>query len=104
MSIQLKSSMAFIRNNIVVKTSNRTRTFKKRRLGSLFLARRDECPESDCRTTGVGVGVGVHKKFNLPITPEQLKKELSYFTCTCIVTRMFYWYQNQLPTDLDLEI
>ena len=34
---------------------------------SLFLARRDECPESYCRTPGVGVGVGVrvHKNFNL---------------------------------------
>ena len=34
-----------------------------------FLARRDECPESYCRTPGVGVGVGVgvrvHKNFNL---------------------------------------
>ena len=25
----------------------------------IFLARRDECPESYCRTPGVGVGVGV---------------------------------------------
>ena len=40
---------------------------------NLFLARRDECPESYCRTPGVGVGVGlgvsvgvrVHKNFNL---------------------------------------
>ena len=37
----------------------------------IFLARRDECPESYCRTPGVGVGVGVgvrvrlHKNFNL---------------------------------------
>ena len=33
----------------------------------VFLARRDECPESYCRTPGVGVGVGVrvHKNFNL---------------------------------------
>ena len=34
-----------------------------------FLARRDECPESYCRTPGVGVGVGVgvrvYKNFNL---------------------------------------
>ena len=32
-----------------------------------FLARRDECPESYCRTPGVGVGVSfrVHKNFNL---------------------------------------
>ena len=32
-----------------------------------FLARRDECPESYCRTPGVGVGVRVrvHKNFNL---------------------------------------
>ena len=32
-----------------------------------LLARRDECPESYCRTPGVGVGVGVHvhKNFNL---------------------------------------
>ena len=31
------------------------------------LARRDECPESYCRTPGVGVGVRVrvHKNFNL---------------------------------------
>ena len=34
---------------------------------NIFLARRDECPESYCRTPGVGVGVGVHmhKNFNL---------------------------------------
>ena len=35
----------------------------------IFLARRDECPESYCRTPGVGVGVGVgvrvYKNFNL---------------------------------------
>ena len=35
----------------------------------VFLARRDECPESYCRTPGVGVGVGVgvrvYKNFNL---------------------------------------
>ena len=35
----------------------------------VFLARRDECPESYCRTPGVGVGVSVrvcvHKNFNL---------------------------------------
>ena len=30
-----------------------------------FLARRDKCPESYCRTPGVGVGVRVHKNFNL---------------------------------------
>ena len=32
-----------------------------------LLARRDECPESYCRTPGVGVGVSVrvHKNFNL---------------------------------------
>ena len=32
-----------------------------------FLARRNECPESYCRTPGVGVGVRVrvHKNFNL---------------------------------------
>ena len=32
-----------------------------------FLARRDECPESYCRTPGVGVDVRVcvHKNFNL---------------------------------------
>ena len=32
-----------------------------------FLARRDECPRSYCRTPGVGVGLGVrvHKNFNL---------------------------------------
>ena len=36
-------------------------------LGHHFLARRDECPESYCRTPGVGVGVGVrvYKNFNL---------------------------------------
>ena len=37
--------------------------------GAPFLARRDECPESYCRTPGVGVGVSVrvcvHKNFNL---------------------------------------
>ena len=36
---------------------------------SYFLARRDECPESYCRTLGVAVGVGVrvrvYKNFNL---------------------------------------
>ena len=31
----------------------------------LFLARQDECPESYCRTPSVGVGVHVHKNFNL---------------------------------------
>ena len=30
-----------------------------------FLARRDECPESYCRTPGVGVSVRMHKNFNL---------------------------------------
>ena len=34
-----------------------------------ILTRRDECPESYCRTPGVGVGVGVgvrvYKNFNL---------------------------------------
>ena len=30
-----------------------------------FLARRDECPESYCRTPGVSVGVHVYKNFNL---------------------------------------
>ena len=34
-------------------------------MSSRFLARRDECPESYCRTPGVGVGVRVHKNFNL---------------------------------------
>ena len=38
-------------------------------IGIDFLARRDECPESYCRTPGVGVGVGVgvrvYKNFNL---------------------------------------
>ena len=36
-------------------------------IACVFLARRDECPESYCRTPGVGVGVGVrvHKNFNL---------------------------------------
>ena len=32
---------------------------------AIILARRDECPESYCRTPGVGVGVRVHKNFNL---------------------------------------
>ena len=31
----------------------------------LLLARRDEYPESYCRTPGVNVGVRVHKNFNL---------------------------------------
>ena len=30
-----------------------------------FLARQDECPESYCRTSGVGVRVHVHKNLNL---------------------------------------
>ena len=34
-----------------------------------FLARRDECPESYCRTPGVGVRVRVHKNFNLAHNP-----------------------------------
>ena len=33
----------------------------------VFLARRDECPESYCRTPSVGVGVRVHKNFNLSL-------------------------------------
>ena len=41
-----------------------------------FLARRDECPESYCRTPGVGVRVHirvrVHKILTLPITHELL--------------------------------
>ena len=34
---------------------------------SWFLAHWDECPESYCRTPGIGLGVGVgmHKNFNL---------------------------------------
>ena len=40
---------------------------KSRENPDYFLARRDECPESYCRTPGVGVGVGVrvYKNFNL---------------------------------------
>ena len=30
-----------------------------------FLVRRDKCPESYCRTPGVGVRVRVHKNFNI---------------------------------------
>ena len=30
-----------------------------------FLARRDECPESYCRTPGVGISIRMHKNFNL---------------------------------------
>ena len=41
-----------------------------------FLARRDECPESYCRTPGVGVSVGVRvhkiKTLTWPITHELL--------------------------------
>ena len=50
---------------LIVRASNKlaVKTFNE------FLARRDECPESYCRTPGVGVGVGmrvrVHKNFNL---------------------------------------
>ena len=33
--------------------------------GNQFLARREECPESYCHTPGVGVGMHVHKIFNL---------------------------------------
>ena len=36
---------------------------KLRFFAFFFLARRDECPESYCRTPGVGVRV--HKNFNL---------------------------------------
>ena len=35
------------------------------RQSNVFLVHWDECPESYCRTPGVGVHVRVHKNFNL---------------------------------------
>ena len=55
-----------LQTGVVVKYSDHINVTDVR---AVFLARRDKCPESYCRTPGVGVGVSVrvrvHKNFNL---------------------------------------
>ena len=70
-----------------------------------FLARRDECPESYCRTPGVGVRVRVHKNFNLAYNSwTTIGRAFLYFTCVFLVTRPFHGYENFWPSDLDLGV
>ena len=71
----------------------------------LLLARRDECPESYCRTPGVGVGVGVrvYKNFNLAHNSWTTIGRAFIFHMCIPCDKTFPWY-HFWPSDLDLEV
>ena len=68
-----------------------------------FLARRDECPESYCRTwRRRWCRMRMHKNFNIG---HDLLTSMNWdFICAIIVTRHFTTYHNFIHPDLDLEI
>ena len=47
----------------------------------VLLARRDEYPESYCRTPGVGLGVRMHKNFNLAYNSTTIGRAFIFHMC-----------------------
>ena len=66
-----------------------------------FLARRDEIPESYCRT--VGVHVRVHENFNLAYNSWTTIGRAFIFHMCIPLDKTFPWVQKCWPNDLDLE-